>query len=111
MNTTNPLNLAQRAAITRKRREAGREAAAKKNSEKQARHRLRAAMRYTGALIALADALKHCPPSRRIAILNAMPDDLHSDFGFDQPFAPSGGMHLGETIERKFKLHEVVNAD
>jgi hypothetical protein len=41
---------------------------------------VRAAMRYTGALIALADALKHCPPSRRIAILNAMPDDLHSDF-------------------------------
>ena len=80
MNTTNPLNPAQRAAVTRKRREAGRKAAATKNSEKQARHRLRAAMRYTGALIALADALKHCPPSRRIAILNAMPDDLHSDF-------------------------------
>jgi hypothetical protein len=80
MNTTNQLNPAQRAAITRKRREAGRKAAATKNAEKQARHRLRAAMRYSGALIALADALKHCPPSRRIAILNAMPADLHSDF-------------------------------
>ena len=102
MNTTNPLYPAQRAAVTRKRREAARKAATK-NSEKQARHRLRAAMRYTGALIALADALKH---TRRLVASQSLTRCLTTSIATSQRRPPRDLRRINLPTNPKESHHE-----